>query len=76
MTLGYTFPQSIANKFSMSSLRVFAGLQNFFMLTKYKIGHDPEASSWAPSLPFAYGIDLYGEPRPRIFNLGLSMNIK
>lgn len=76
MTLGYTFPQYIANRFSMSSLRVFAGLQNFFLITKYKTGYDPEASSWAPSLPFSYGIDLYGEPRSRIFNLGVSMNIK
>ena len=76
MTLGYTFPQSVSNKLSMSSLRVYAGVQNFFLLTKYKTGYDPEASAWAPSLPFSYGIDLYGEPRARIFNLGLSMNIK
>jgi TonB-linked SusC/RagA family outer membrane protein len=76
LTLGYTFSQAIANKLSMSSLRVYAGLQNFFMLTKYKTGYDPESSSWAPSLPFAYGIDLYGQPRPRIFNLGLSVNLK
>lgn len=76
VTLGYTFPQSVAGKISMSSLRVFAGLQNFFMITKYKTGYDPESSSWAPSLAFSYGIDLYGEPRPRIFNLGLSMSIK
>ncbi len=76
MTLGYTFPQSIANKFSMSSLRVFAGLQNFFLITKDKYMYDPESSSWSPGLAFSSGIDLYGQPRPRIFNLGLSMNIK
>jgi len=76
MTLGYTFPQVIANRISMSSLRIYAGLQNFFLLTKYKTGFDPESSSWAPSLPFSYGIDLYGQPRPRIINLGLSMNLK
>lgn len=76
MTLGYTFPKYIADKFSMSSLRVFAGLQNFFLLTKDKYSYDPESSSWSPNLPFSSGVDLYGQPRPRVFNLGLSMNIK
>jgi TonB-linked SusC/RagA family outer membrane protein len=76
MTLGYTFSQAMASKFSMSSLRVYAGLQNFFLLTKYKTAYDPESSSWAPGLPFSYGIDLYGQPRPRIFNIGLSVSLK
>jgi len=76
MTLGYTFPQAIANKISMNSLRVFGGLQNFFLLTKDKYMYDPESSSWAPGLAFSSGVDLYGQPRPRVFNLGLSMNLK
>jgi TonB-linked SusC/RagA family outer membrane protein len=76
MTLGYTFSQAMVSKLSMSSLRVYAGLQNFFLLTKYKTAYDPESSSWAPGLPFAYGIDLYGQPRPRIFNIGLSVSLK
>jgi TonB-linked SusC/RagA family outer membrane protein len=76
MTLGYTFPQDIANKMGMSSLRVYTGLQNFFLLTKTKYTYDPESSSWSPSLPFSSGIDLYGQPRPRTFNLGLSVNLK
>lgn len=76
MTLGYTFSEAMATKLSMRSLRVYAGLQNFFLLTKYKTAYDPESSSWSPGLPFAYGIDLYGQPRPRIFNIGLSVNLK
>lgn len=76
MTLGYTFPQYIANRLSMNSLRVFAGLQNFFLLTKDKYMYDPESSSWSPGLAFSSGVDLYGQPRPRVFNLGLSMNLK
>ncbi len=42
--LGYTFPQSISNKLSMSSLRVFTSLQNALTFTQMKGGWDPETA--------------------------------
>jgi iron complex outermembrane receptor protein len=47
-------------------LRVAAGVQNVFVLTKYS-GVDPEVSGVA-------GIDGTIWPRPRIFSLRLNLN--
>lgn len=40
--LGYTLPSSISEKIRISNLRIFASLDNFFTITKYK-GLDPES---------------------------------
>lgn len=63
VNLGYTF-----NKIGGSDveLRIAAGVQNVFVLTKYS-GVDPEVSGVA-------GIDGTIWPRPRIFSLRLNLN--
>lgn len=43
ITLGYTFPKSIINKFGCNHLRLYATVTNPFVFTKYE-GFDPE---WA-----------------------------
>ena len=63
INLGYTFDQ-LGN--SDMKLRVAAGVQNVFVLTKYS-GVDPEVSSVS-------GIDGAVWPRPRIFSLRLNLN--
>ena len=65
ITLGYTFPALIklAGQDKLSG-RVFFTVQNPFFITKYK-GLDPEVKS---------GIDKNPYPRPRSFQLGLSLN--
>lgn len=42
--LGYTFNKSIVSKIGMSSLRIFANMQNAFTITKFK-GFDPEQTT-------------------------------
>ena len=65
ISLGYTFP-----KFGLwtrdISMRVAGGVQNVFVITKYK-GLDPETS-------VASGIDSNIYPRPRVFSLRLGIN--
>jgi TonB-dependent starch-binding outer membrane protein SusC len=61
LTVGYNFGKIYHNKVDM---RLFAGVQNVFVITKYK-GLDPEVSS---------GIDNNLYPRPRIFSLGASLD--
>ena len=61
LTLGYDAGK-VFNK--QASLRISAGVQNVFVITKYK-GLDPEISS---------GIDNSLYPRPRIFTLGASLD--
>ncbi|NDV80888.1 TonB-dependent receptor [Bacteroides sp. 51] len=41
LTLGYTFPKQLLNKFSIEHLRIYVGAKNLLTLTSYK-GYDPE----------------------------------
>ena len=61
ITLGYTFPNLLKNHLNG---RIFATVQNPFIITKYK-GLDPEVAS---------GVDKNPYPRPRSFQVGVSMN--
>lgn len=74
LTIGYNLPQNIINRIGMRSLRVYSGLQNFFLITKVKYGYDPESSIYPQA--FAFGIDMYSQPRARILNLGVSATLK
>lgn len=65
ITLGYTFPSLLkTGKYEGLDGRVFFTVQNPFMITKYD-GIDPEVSS---------GIDSNPYPRPRSFQLGVTLN--
>jgi len=44
--LGYTFPNDLMSKLSISKLRLYGSLENFFTFTKWK-GIDPETSNLA-----------------------------
>ena len=59
--IGYNFGRVAHNR---ATLRGTVGVQNVFVITKYK-GLDPEIS---------YGIDNSVYPRPRIYSLGLNLD--
>lgn len=61
LTLGYSLPESVTRKMSLSRARVFFQAQNLFTLTRY-LGADPEG------LGYTY-------PLPRTFTFGLSLGI-
>jgi iron complex outermembrane receptor protein len=61
LNIGYNVGKVFMNK---AIMRVYAGVQNVFVITKYK-GLDPELNS---------GIDNNIYPRPRIASLGLNLN--
>ena len=63
ITLGYTFNDPI-NKYKNHSIRLWAGMQNVFLLTNYS-GLDPELTS--------IGIDNTNYPRPRTFLVGANI---
>ncbi len=60
IVLGYKFTKFVSN----SSLRVYAGVNNAFLVTKYS-GQDPENYN---------SIDNNFYPRPRIYSFGLNLN--
>ncbi|MCJ8211802.1 TonB-dependent receptor [Mucilaginibacter sp. RS28] len=66
LSLGYTLPKSIVQKVNMNKVRVYAQVQNAFIITKYK-GLDPEVSNTGTS------VDFNANPRPRTFILGLNV---
>ncbi|MGF6850186.1 TonB-linked SusC/RagA family outer membrane protein [Chitinophaga sp. W3I9] len=70
ISLGYTFP-GIKDKIGLNSLRVYALVQNAFIITKYT-GADPEINTNRDS-NINYGTDNRGMPLPRIFMLGLNV---
>ena len=41
LQIGYTIPQDLLSSLSVSKLRIYAGLENFFTFTDWK-GLDPE----------------------------------
>jgi len=76
MTLGYSVPQATLEKLKLSKLRVYASVQNLFVITKYS-GYDPEVdtfnSSYGANASFSQNLDFFSNPRPRVWNLGASL---
>ncbi|WP_047545767.1 SusC/RagA family TonB-linked outer membrane protein [Psychroserpens sp. Hel_I_66] len=68
--LGYTLPITFTEKFSISKVRVYGGVNNLYTFTKYK-GFDPGASNGAP---IGGGIDSGFYPIPRTYLVGLNLN--
>lgn len=72
LLLSYVFPSTITSRMKLDRLRVYAAVQNFFVITKYE-GYDPEVSN--SGAPFDQGFGLYDYPRPRVFMLGVNVGL-
>ena len=70
ITIGYTLPKTATQKMHISNLRIYASLQNPFMITGYS-GLDPETSQKNPLTP---GIDWGYYPNGRNYMLGLNFS--
>jgi len=72
--LGYSLPQTTISKLHLSRLRIYASVQNLFIITKYT-GYDPEVdtfnSGYGSNSAFSQNLDFFSNPRPRVWNLGL-----
>ncbi|WP_285010799.1 SusC/RagA family TonB-linked outer membrane protein [Pedobacter faecalis] len=72
LLLGYTFPESIAQRLRLNRLRVYASTQNFFLATKYR-GNDPEVTTYGNA--FAQGQTFFDYPKPTMYTLGLNIGL-
>jgi len=73
ISLGYSFNQPMLEKAGMSKLRVYASVQNAFLIHSDDFkGYDPEASSWEGN-QWGQNIFFFQYPRPRTFTVGLSL---
>ncbi|WP_316752755.1 TonB-dependent receptor [Pedobacter gandavensis] len=75
--LGYSLPATAISKLHLSRLRVYASVQNLFIITKYT-GYDPEVdtfnSGYGSNTAFSQNLDFFSNPRPRVWNLGLQVS--
>ncbi|WP_442588784.1 SusC/RagA family TonB-linked outer membrane protein [Pedobacter sp. AW31-3R] len=68
LTIGYTFPKSLSDKFKAGAIRVYATSNNLFTITDYS-GFDPEIGM------DNLGLDAGRYPQARTFMFGLSLSL-
>ncbi|GAA3918676.1 TonB-dependent receptor [Chitinophaga oryziterrae] len=77
-TLGYTLPDAFNKRMKINRLRIYANVQNLFLITKYT-GYDPEVdtfnSGYGANNAFSQNLDFFSYPRPRVWNLGVSLGL-
>jgi hypothetical protein len=71
LSIGYTLPTNLLNRFSISKLRVYVSSQNLFVITKYT-GLDPEIGMQGGSAT-QNGVDNGTYPSSRYFTFGLNV---
>jgi outer membrane receptor protein involved in Fe transport len=75
--LGYSLPSQTLDKLKINRLRIYASVQNLFIITDYT-GYDPEVdtynSSYGANGSFSQNLDFFSYPRPRVWNLGVTLN--
>ncbi|MCB0688015.1 MAG: hypothetical protein KDC53_15870, partial [Saprospiraceae bacterium] len=71
ITLGYTLPESILNKFKLNNCKFYVTAKNLYTLTNYS-GFDPEVSHFGQSAT-NMGADLGGYPTTKSFILGVNI---
>ncbi|HKP32358.1 MAG TPA: TonB-dependent receptor [Chitinophagaceae bacterium] len=71
ITLGYTLPQSLLDRIKISTIRVFATVNNLKTITNYS-GFDPDVSTRS-SNPLTPGVDFAAYPRARTWVAGVNV---
>ncbi|MBL7828725.1 MAG: SusC/RagA family TonB-linked outer membrane protein, partial [Saprospiraceae bacterium] len=71
ITLGYRLPQTVLNRIKISSLRVYANVNNAFLFTQYE-GTDPEVSTNGNSNQTP-GVDRNSVPMAQTFLVGVNL---
>ncbi|WP_421943728.1 SusC/RagA family TonB-linked outer membrane protein [Pedobacter sp.] len=71
IVLGYSFPKLFTDKIKLNRLRIYAQVQNAFVITPYS-GLDPELN-YSTSTNSQAGLDYNTNPRARTFLVGLNV---
>jgi len=71
IALGYNLPKSLAEKLTLSSVRVYATVDNPFTISKYK-GYNPEPD-YNQRGNLTPGVDYGLYPLVRSYNLGVKV---
>jgi TonB-dependent starch-binding outer membrane protein SusC len=73
VTLGYTLPSAMMKRARISSLRIYATVNNLATFTNYT-GYDPEVNTRRAD-PLTQGVDFAGYPRTRTFVFGINLSL-
>ncbi len=73
ISLGYNLPKGLYERYGLGNLRIYALVQNAFVLTKYS-GTDPEVNSNRNNTNIGYGIDNRSVPQTRSYTLGFNVS--
>ncbi|KLT63799.1 TonB-dependent receptor [Pedobacter sp. BMA] len=71
ITLGYAFPKLFTDKLKLNRLRIYAQIQNAFVITPYS-GLDPELN-YSTTTNSQTGLDYNTNPKARTFLVGLNV---
>ncbi len=75
--LGYVLPSDLTERMKVNRVRFYVSVQNLFLITDYT-GYDPEVDTfntgYGSNSSFSQNIDFFAYPRPRVWNLGVSVN--
>jgi len=71
ITLGYSFPKTLANAIKVRNIRVYASVDNAFTITDYK-GYNPEVD-YSAGNNLAPGVDYGNYPLARTYNIGMKL---
>ncbi|WP_242155538.1 SusC/RagA family TonB-linked outer membrane protein [Aestuariivivens sediminis] len=75
ITLGYTLPEDVMTNYGVRTMRLFARVNNPFMITRYS-WYDPEVSTgFGTVAKVGPGVDFATYPRSVTFTLGASINL-
>ena len=72
-TIGYSLPQDIAKKISVTKIRLYFSTQNLFTITSYK-GLDPEIGIQGGN-PTQNGVDTGTYPSSKFYTLGVNFTL-
>ncbi len=78
--LGYTFPTTGKNRLDLSRFKIFASVQNFFLLTHKELRGDPETTPTGGyagdgNNAFSQGMFWHSYPKSTTFMLGLNLSL-
>ncbi len=76
--MGYTLPANLTSRLKMSKFRVYATVQNFFLLANKDVIGDPEVTPTNQgngNSAFSQGMMWHGYPRPTTYMLGLQIGL-
>lgn len=72
--IGYTFDKKLIEMIGLSALRVYANVNNLFLITSSDyLGYDPDNSTRLGDNNWGANRQFFSYPRPRTFTLGLNL---